>query len=269
MVALAAPHLAGHELARVVEDPADRRFAQLGDGLVLLGPGDRPLGGVDVRHLGPGLGRDQRGGPRVGEEIEDAGRLAAHLGQPLQHPLPVRQLLGEEAQVAEAGESAEHGDAQHLQRPGLGQRLVLVPAAGLAVLLAAAGLELGVRPQPRAGIERRLPHGLRLRAVDREAAEALELAAVAAVEQRVVGEARRGDHAQGGAGGVRPSGSDTLARTCTRRSDHLYPLAMVSDPEGLTPTSSNSSAISTRSENTPSTRIARRFRPSTANPTLR
>ena len=55
MVALAAPHLAGHELARVLNDPADVRLSQPRHLLVLLGPGDRPLGGVDVRHLGAGV----------------------------------------------------------------------------------------------------------------------------------------------------------------------------------------------------------------------
>ena len=197
MIALAAPHLARHELARVLQDPADRRLVELGDGLVLLGPGDRPLGGVDVRHLGAGAGRDQRGGTGVGKEIEHARGLAAHA-------LPASRSIhcqcgscsGKRPRWRKLVSRHSTVTPSTLQRPGLRHRRVLAPAPALAVLLVAAALEDGVGPQPHARLQRRLPHRLRLGPVDREAAEALELAPVAAVEQRVVGKARRGDHAQ-------------------------------------------------------------------------
>src|SRR5204862_3461028 len=64
---------------------------------------------------------------------------------------------------------------------------------------------------------------------------ALQLAPRSAVEQGVVGKAGRSQHAQAGSGAVGPGGSDTLGVFAGGIGDHLQPLVMVSDHEGLTP----------------------------------
>ena len=151
VVALAAPHLARHELARVLEDPADRRLSEPRDRLVLLGPGDRPLGGVDVRHLGAGVGRNQRGRAGIGEEIEHA-RAARRAPRPAD-PASTANAAAARGRGPGGGSSVSRPSTvtpSTLHRPGLRQRLVLAPAPALAVLLAAAALERGVGPQPYA-----------------------------------------------------------------------------------------------------------------------
>ncbi len=107
VIGLAAADLAGDELCRVVEDPADLGRIEFGGGLVLAAPGDRLLGRIKMSHLGADGGGQQRRGTGVGEEIEHARRAVVHGGDAFQHPLPVRHLLGEEPQMPEALHLAE------------------------------------------------------------------------------------------------------------------------------------------------------------------
>src|SRR6185295_15552286 len=114
-------------------------------------------------------------------------------------------------------QAAERRHAQDPGRPAFRQRLFAAPAPAFPFLLLIEPLEDGVGALPGAGSERRLPHRLRLGAVDREATKALELAPVAAVDQRVVGKPLAGKHAElgarlGGAGALGSRGADFLAR---------------------------------------------------------
>src|SRR6185369_14305661 len=115
-----------------------------------------------------------------------ARRLLTNLTHARHHPLPMRKLLWEEPQVAEARKPAQHGGARDLHRPTLGHRLQGAPATLLLIVLSG---ENGVRLVPFASVEARGPERLRLRPVNDNFAEALELTARAAVEERVVGKA--------------------------------------------------------------------------------
>ena len=124
-----------------------------------------------MRHLGAGRSGDQRRGARVGEQVEDARVGAAPvLAASRRIHSQCGSCSGKSAEVAEARQPAQHRGAEHAQRPGLRHRRVLAPAPDLAVLIVAAALERRIGPQPHAGLERRPPHGLRLRPVHREAA---------------------------------------------------------------------------------------------------
>ena len=193
VIGLAAPHLAGDELRRIIQHPADRRRLQSRRGLVLLRPGDRLLRRIDVRDVRAGSRGDQRGGAGVGEQVQHARRFGALLGQPRQHPLPVRHLLGKQTHVAEARQAAKHRRRADLHRPAFRHRLVDAPTALFLVVVAG---EHRMRMPPLALGRRRRPQRLRLRAVDDDGPEALELAPAAAVEQRVVREAGRLDELQ-------------------------------------------------------------------------
>src|SRR5262245_48112717 len=107
----------------------------------------------------------------------------------------MRKLLRKKPEVAEARKPAEHGDARDLHRPTLRHRPQRAPAALLLVVLAR---EHRIRLLPVAAIEARGPKRLRLRSVDDDLAEALELAARAAVKERVVGKAGGLDEVKGG-----------------------------------------------------------------------
>src|SRR5262245_48051845 len=88
--------------------------------------------------------------------------------------------------MPEACEAAQRGNAVDAHGPRLGHGRVHAPAAAIAVLLGARAFERGIGARPDARLQRGAPERLRLRPLYREAAEALELAAVAAVEQRVI-----------------------------------------------------------------------------------
>src|SRR5262245_15676442 len=98
--------------------------------------------------------------------------------------------------MTEVSKPAEHRDLQDFEGPALRNWLVPHPAATLPVRCAGAGVEDGVRLQPTAWLEHRLPHGLWLRPVHQKSAEPLELAPMATVEERVVSKASGGDDAQ-------------------------------------------------------------------------
>src|SRR5215510_2717178 len=120
--------------------------------------------------------------------------------------------------MPEIGEPAERGYAQHLDRPALRQLPLDAPAASLRlVLLPVAALENGIGLAPQGRRECGLPHRLRLGTIDADAAEAFELAAVAAVEQGVVGKAGRGQHAELGKGLGAPCWRRWLGSNLIRR----------------------------------------------------
>jgi hypothetical protein len=194
VVAAAAALLALDEADGVLADPADRQVVQPGDGLVLAGPADRLLRGVDVHHLGAGLRRDERGDAGIGEEVEDLER-APRRSDAVAHPLPVRDLLRKDADVAERGEAAEEADAVIGERPGLRDRLPVAPAAvGLLVADADEGgvgrVPVGRRPAWR-------PDRLLLRPHDPVAPVALKLPAVARIEEGIVVPAGGFEHDRG------------------------------------------------------------------------
>ena len=143
------------------------------------------------------------------------GGSARFAASRVEHPLPVRQLLGKQPEVAEARQAAEHRRGADLDRPALRHRLVDAPAALVLVLVAG---EHGVRLVPVALRQPRRPQRLRLGAVDDDCAEALELAPAAAVEQRVVGKAGGLDELQADdAGCVASLGPWTAAAPTTGR----------------------------------------------------
>src|SRR5262249_41208288 len=116
--------------------------------------------------------------------------------QPCKAPLPMGQLFWKKAQMAEIGEPAKHRDTQDFEGPALGQGVVPQPAPTLPVWRTLAAAKNRVAARPTAGFKPGLPHRLRLGAVENKPAEALELAPLTAVDERVVGKARGGDHAQ-------------------------------------------------------------------------
>ena len=126
MVALAAPHLARHELARVLDDPADRRPRRAWR---------RPCSPWPRRW--PSWTRRRASPPHRPEPPPamrrpcSAKRLSTRGGsprrppQPVGHPLPMRQLLGKDAEMPKAGQPAQQRVAEHLHGPGLGHRIDL------------------------------------------------------------------------------------------------------------------------------------------------
>src|SRR5216683_4287771 len=87
--------------------------------------------------------------------------------------------------MAEIAEPAHRGDAFDTHRPSVGRRAVEAPSPvlGLGVGFAhedAVGAAPFVRRKPGR------PHGLRLRAIDAQRAEALELAAAPGIQELVV-----------------------------------------------------------------------------------
>src|SRR5262249_40080280 len=112
------------------------------------------------------------------------GTLAAGL-QRVYQPRPIRRLLGEDAGMAErpAGGCEVHAERLVAHLPALRDWPVVLPLPGAAVgpdLAAAAG------PAPARRLQPPRPERVRLGTVERDRREALELAAVAAVEQFVV-----------------------------------------------------------------------------------
>src|SRR5262245_50804585 len=120
--------------------------------------------------------------------------------------------------MPEIGQPAERRYAQHLRRPACRQLPFAAPTASLRLLLPVAALENGIGLAPARRRQCGLPHRLRLGTIDGDTAEAFELAAIAAVEQDVVGKARRGEHAELGAGlGAAPGWRRWLGSNLVRR----------------------------------------------------
>ena len=126
------------------------------------------------------LGRHrQRADAGIAEQVQ---RLAA-LAQPLAHPRPLRRHVGEEGEVAERRALGAEAHLLPAQLPALARhRPGELPAA--AALLVRAGDELAVGVPFGRG---RRPHRLRLGADEAVAAVALELAAIARIDQPVIG----------------------------------------------------------------------------------
>ena len=136
-------------------------------------------------HLGAGARGDQRGEPGIAEQVQHLDRPPRALDQ-AGHVIPVRGLLGKDADMAERGEAAEIVDAVMPHRPGLAERRLREAPAAHAFLVGVAG-EDRVGLLPVAGRQRLLPDRLAFGPDDAIGAVLLELLAAAAVEQRVVG----------------------------------------------------------------------------------
>ena len=154
--------------------------------------------------------RGQRGGARVGEQVQHLGGAhpvcLADAAQPqrlLVDELPVGRLFGEHAHVLEGSEAEAQGDVQVRGRVCLRVLLSVVGDAplvihlaeflpGAAVLLAGlaeagAGTEHHVALSPPFALgERRRPQGLRLRTPEHVLAEALQFLAASRVDQLIV-----------------------------------------------------------------------------------
>jgi len=139
-----------------------------------------------MRDLGSRLGGEQGRCSRIAKEIEDARPLAFDSRQPLQHPIPMRILLGKESEMPKARELAKHRDSVDADRPGIGHTLVDTPLAFLVVL--AGGRKDRMRLRPFRFRKMRPPQRLRLRPIHDDGAEALQFAPGAAIEKGIVRE---------------------------------------------------------------------------------
>ena len=122
---------------------------------------------------------------------------------------PVRLLLGKRADMAERGEAAREADRAVPADPGFAEAGAPLPAPGAFLVDVAGEDRVGALPLVRG--EPRRPDRLLLRPVERQRAEALELAPVAGIEQRVVVEPLRLQDERGGAHAA-------VRRSCTRSS---------------------------------------------------
>ncbi len=102
MIGLAAADVACRELRRIVDQPADLGGVELRSCLVFLAPLDRFFRRIDVRHLRPGFGGDQRGSARVPEKIENARRLAFDFLQAARPSIASAALAPEKVRGARA-----------------------------------------------------------------------------------------------------------------------------------------------------------------------
>ncbi len=130
-----------------------------------------------------GTRRHQRGKAGIAEQIEQAHRTV-RCGNFVLDETPMRRLLGKHADMTEGREAAEIGDAVPVERPGFAKLGLGETPAAHAVFLGIAG-EDGVGLAPLARVERRAPQCLSFGPLDYIWAITLELAAVAAVKQRI------------------------------------------------------------------------------------
>ena len=129
VVAALPTELAAEKLVHVVHDPADRTVLQPVQRGVVARPLHHAFRGVEVAHLRAALRRRKRTPAGIGKQVQHlrAGSMRAD-------PVPLRALLGEDAEVAEVGAGELEADAGRLDRPLRGQRAPPVPAvAFLAV----------------------------------------------------------------------------------------------------------------------------------------
>ena len=87
------------ELHRILDDPTNLRIFQAGDARVLSSAGDHALGRVNVRYLGSRTSRGQRAPTGVGEQVEHSQDFTGACGL-LGDPLPGGKLLKENADLA-------------------------------------------------------------------------------------------------------------------------------------------------------------------------
>ena len=135
--------------------------------------------------LGPRCGAGQAGDAGVAEQVQDPGAAPGlrQVADPRVQPLPVGGLLGEEGQVSERGEPAGEPHVAPGQRKGVDRLAREPPASGLVLVV---GIEHGVGAVEGLRIARR-PQALRLGPDDGVATIALQLPAIAAVQQGIVG----------------------------------------------------------------------------------
>ncbi len=126
MIGLAAARLARDELLRIIEDPADGRGAEPGCGLVLLGPRDRLLRRIDVRHL---LRRPPRRAARPPPCRRRGSKRAASPREFLASRSSIHSQCGSCSGKSPSGESSRAGTASSRPAPGAASS----PARGLSM----------------------------------------------------------------------------------------------------------------------------------------
>ena len=189
VIALAPAHLARGELGGVVDDPADRPLIEAAKHRIGPRLRHRFLRGIHMRHRAKAReGLTAHAG--IAEKVERAGLMLAL--QHLAHPAPHRSHIGKETEVAKGG--AIGGEAHFIapaQLPAIARHaLGQMPARDLraiepapAAIFIGTGHEFAMRaPIGKARAPQRLPLG----PDEAIAAIALELAPVAAIEQRVI-----------------------------------------------------------------------------------
>src|SRR6185436_7421136 len=174
-VARSAPRLAPREDERVVEHPAEALLTELRELGVLARPREREPRGVDVRHLGARRAREQARDARVAEQVEDARAVPRAL-ETIQHPAPVRRLLGEDAHVLEGRRARPEARALEGERPAVGHTVLGRALPAPAAVRLAHEHEVGALPLARA--EAPPPQRLGVRTDEHDLAEALELLAL-------------------------------------------------------------------------------------------
>ena len=177
---VAAFDLAFHERHRVLDDPTDRLLGHAGQFLVTATPGDGRLGGVDVGDVPSRLGGIERRGAGVAEKVEQAGARFEFL-RALGDPFPVRGLLGEDAELLGiVHEPQLEAELAQLGLPFLGAVALQLPAA-----FAAAFFVFGDGAGPFGGGQGLAPPGLGFAPDHADAADLLELEAVAGIQEAV------------------------------------------------------------------------------------
>ena len=148
--------------------------------MVTATPGDRGLGGINVRHVPAGLGGDQRSRPGVAEKVEQAGSIRAS-GLLLGQPLPVGRLFGEDAKLLGIIHEAQlQLKFPQLRFPVAGAIAVELPAAFAPAFFVHRD---GFSPfGPRQALA---PPGFGFAADHADATDFLELEAVAGVQKAV------------------------------------------------------------------------------------
>ncbi len=181
VIAAVAPDFAGDEFGGILHDPADgpvRHARQVGIGASL---GDGFFRGVDMNHARAAGRHGQRSDASIAKQVHHL--RVGFVGSPFAHPVPYRRHVRKEAQMAEGGATGLERDFLPAKRPAFGRDgLVIEPAA--PALLVRTGHEFAVR---RPVFGRGRPHRLRFGANEAEAAIALQLAAMARIDQAIIG----------------------------------------------------------------------------------
>ena len=114
VIALAAPHFAGGELHRIIDDPADGLVGHVRQRRIGTRGLDRFLGGIHVRHSRPLGGKRQAADAGIAEQVHRGRRV--HARQLPAHPGPHRRHVRKEAQMPER--RWLHGEADFFPASG-------------------------------------------------------------------------------------------------------------------------------------------------------